>query len=397
MMFEQLEMAPADPILGLSAAFKSDSNPNKINLGVGVYQDASGQTPILAAVKTAEQRVLATEKSKSYLSIEGSPEYGAAVRKLLLGSDHEILTAERAITVQSPGGTGALRTAGDFLARHYGDRPIWLSDPTWANHPKVFEAAGLQVETYPYFDAETNGLNEAALLATLRQIPTGHIVLLHGCCHNPTGADPSLAAWEQIADIVAERRLLPLVDFAYQGLGDGLHEDAAGLKALCRPGCELLIASSFSKNFGLYKERIGALTLVGTDADAAAKALSHLKIAVRTSYSNPPAHGSAIVSEILGDRALSEQWEAEVAQMRERINGMRQQLVQGLKTQGIDRDFSFIERQRGMFSFSGLGAEQVTTLREQYAIYIVGGGRINVAGLTSANLDYFCEAVASVL
>ena len=396
-MFEQLEMAPADPILGLSAAFKSNSTPDKINLGVGVYQDSSGQTPILDSVKTAEERILANEKSKSYLSIEGSPEYGIAVRKLLLGPEHEILSCERAVTVQSPGGTGALRIAGDFLARHYGDRPIWLSEPTWANHPKIFQAAGLQVETYPYFDAETNGLNESALLTALTKIPEGHIVLLHGCCHNPTGVDPSPACWGHIADIIAERNLLPLVDFAYQGLGDGLREDAVGLEALSRPGCELLIASSFSKNFGLYKERVGALTLVGADRDAAAKAMSHLKIAVRTSYSNPPAHGSAIVSEILGDEALSAQWEGEVAQMRKRINDMRVELVRGLKAKGIERNFSFIEQQRGMFSFSGLGTEQVEALREKYAIYIVGGGRINVAGLTSTNLEYFCESVAAVL
>mgnify|MGYP003977731293 FL=1 len=396
-MFEQLEMAPADPILGLSAAFKSNSNPDKINLGVGVYQDSSGQTPILDSVKTAEERILANEKSKSYLSIEGSPEYGIAVRKLLLGPEHEILSCERAVTVQSPGGTGALRIAGDFLARHYGDRPIWLSEPTWANHPKIFQAAGLQVETYPYFDAETNGLNESSLLTALTKIPEGHIVLLHGCCHNPTGVDPSPACWGHIADIIAERNLLPLVDFAYQGLGDGLREDAVGLEALSRPGCELLIASSFSKNFGLYKERVGALTLVGADRDAAAKAMSHLKIAVRTSYSNPPAHGSAIVSEILGDEALSAQWEGEVAQMRKRINDMRVELVRGLKVKGIERNFSFIEQQRGMFSFSGLGTEQVEALREKYAIYIVGGGRINVAGLTSTNLEYFCESVAAVL
>ena len=396
-MFEQLEMAPADPILGLSAAYKSNSNPDKINLGVGVYQDRSGETPILDSVKTAEERGLANEKSKTYLSIEGSPEYGIAVRKLLLGPEHEILCCERAVTVQSPGGTGALRIAGDFLARHYGDRPIWLSEPTWANHPKIFQAAGLQVETYPYFDEETNGLNESALLTALTKIPEGHIVLLHGCCHNPTGVDPSPACWGHIADIIAERNLLPLVDFAYQGLGDGLREDAVGLEALSRPGCELLIASSFSKNFGLYKERVGALTLVGADRDAAAKAMSHLKIAVRTSYSNPPAHGSAIVSEILGDEALSAQWEGEVAQMRKRINDMRVELVRGLKAKGIERNFSFIEQQRGMFSFSGLGTEQVETLRKKYAIYIVVGGRINVAGLTSTNLEYFCESVAAVL
>jgi aspartate/tyrosine/aromatic aminotransferase len=312
-MFEQLDMAPADPILGLSATFKSDSNPDKINLGVGVYQNASGQTPILASVKTAQERVLATEETKSYLSIEGSPEYGAAVQKLLLGPDHEILNAQRAVTVQSPGGTGALRIAGDFLARHFADASIWISQPTWSNHPKIFEAAGLNVETYPYFDAETSTLDERALLSALAQIPTGHIALLHGCCHNPTGVDPNPETWEKIADIIAERRLLPLVDFAYQGLGDGLREDATGLAVLCRRGAELLIASSFSKNFGLYKERVGALTLVAADKKAAEKALSHLKIAVRTNYSNPPAHGSAIVSAVLADDELTRQWEGEVA------------------------------------------------------------------------------------
>ena len=294
-MFQQLEMAPADPIMGLSAAFKSNANPNKINLSVGVYQDASGQTPVLASVQTAQERVLAAEKTKSYLSIEGSAEYGAAVRELILGVGHE--AAERAITVQSPGGTGALRLAGDFLAQHLGDRPIWISEPTWANHPKIFASAGLQVETYPYFDAGANSIDADALLAALGQIPSGHVVLLHGCCHNPTGCDPTPDTWRQIAEVVAERGLLPLVDFAYQGFGDGLDEDATGLRTICDTGCELLVASSFSKNFGLYNERVGALTLIGADADAAARALSHLKIAARTSYSNPPAHGAAMVRE----------------------------------------------------------------------------------------------------
>ena len=390
-------MAPADPIMGLSAAFKSNENPNKINLSVGVYQDASGQTPVLAAVQTAQERVLAAEKTKSYLSIEGSSEYGAVVRELILGVGHE--AAGRAITVQSPGGTGALRLAGDFLAQNLGDRPIpiWISEPTWANHPKIFASAGLQVETYSYFDAGTNSLDADALLAALGQIPAGHVVLLHGCCHNPTGCDPAPDLWRQIAEVVTERGLLPLVDFAYQGFGDGLDEDATGLRAICDTGCELLVASSFSKNFGLYNERVGALTLIGADADAAERALSHLKIAARTSYSNPPAHGAAMVCEILGDAVLRRQWEGELAEMRERINRVRQRLVARLSEQGVERDFSFIERQRGMFSFSGLNAEQVEVLREQYAIYIVAGGRINVAGLTEDNLDYFCSAVAAVL
>ena len=274
---------------------------------------------------------------------------------------------------------------------------MWISEPTWANHPRIFASAGLQVETYPYFDTGANSLDADALLAALGQIPAGHVVLLHGCCHNPTGCDPTPDIWRQVAEVVAERGLLPLVDFAYQGFGDGLDEDATGLRAICDTGCELLVASSFSKNFGLYNERVGALTLIGADAEAAERALSHLKIAARTSYSNPPAHGAAMVCEILGDAVLRRQWEGELAQMRERINRVRQRLVARLSEQGVEHDFSFIERQRGMFSFSGLNAEQVEVLREQYAIYIVAGGRINVAGLTEDNLDYFCASVAAVL
>ncbi len=396
-MFEKLDMAPADPILGLSAAFKSDDNPNKINLGVGVYQDDAGKTPILPSVAEAEKRILASATSKSYLAIDGTPEYNRAVQSLLLGDDHEIVRSERAVTVQSPGGTGALRIAGDFLHRHFPNARLWLSQPTWANHPKIFQAAGIDVQSYPYFDATNNGLDFSAMLAALNEIPAGDVVLLHGCCHNPTGVDPTPAQWEQIADAAQERGWLPLVDFAYQGFGDGLNRDASGLRALCRPGLELLVASSFSKNFGLYQERIGALTLVAADDGAAARGLSHLKIAVRTSYSNPPAHGSAIVAEILSDETLRAQWESEVAAMRARINGMRQLFVDTLSAKGAQGDFSFIARQRGMFSYSGLSDDQVQRLREEYAIYIVGGGRINVAGMTAANMDALCTAIAAVL
>lgn len=396
-MFEQLDMAPADPILGLSAAFKSDTNPQKINLGVGVYQDDEGKTPILPSVAEAEQRILAQATSKSYLAIDGTPEYNRAVQNLLLGSDHEIVHSSRAVTVQSPGGTGALRIAGDFLHRHFPSARLWLSQPTWANHPKIFQSAGMDVQTYPYFDAANNGLDFSAMIEALRGVPAGDIVLLHGCCHNPTGVDPTPEQWAELADVAQSAGWLPLVDFAYQGFGDGIEEDAAGLRALCRPGQELLVASSFSKNFGLYQERIGALTLIAADAEAAAHGLSHLKIAVRTSYSNPPAHGSAIVAEILSDAALRAQWEEEVAQMRARINGMRQLFVDTLKAHGAPGDFSFIARQRGMFSYSGLNDAQVQRLREEHAIYIVGGGRINVAGMTAANMDVLCAAIASVL
>ena len=396
-MFEKLDMAPPDPILGLTVAFKEDPNPAKINLGAGVYKDARGNTPIFASVKQAEERILTGETSKSYLPIDGPPEYARAVQELIFGANHEIVSSGHAITAQTPGGTGGLRVAGDFIHQQFPQASIWLSDPTWANHPKIFGAAGLQVKTYPYFDAATNGLDFERMLAGIAAIPAGDVLLLHGCCHNPTGVDPTPEQWVQIADTLADSGVLPLVDFAYQGLGDGLREDAQGLLALCRPGVELLVSSSFSKNFGLYSERIGALTLVAADAEAAARGLSHLKIAVRTNYSNPPAHGSAIVTEVLADPELSRQWDGEVAEMRARINGMRQLFVDTLKAKGVGRDFSFISRQRGMFSFSGLTPEQVGQLRDQHSIYIVNSGRINVAGITGDNIDTLCSAIASVL
>ena len=396
-MFESLQAAPADPILGLTEAFKKDPHPGKINLGVGVYKDAQGNTPVFASVKQAEERILAAQTSKNYLAIEGAPEYGAVVQELLLGNRHEIITGQRAVTSQTPGGTGALRVAADFIHAMFPTAHIWLSDPTWANHPKVFEAAGMEVNTYPYFDAATNDLDLEAMLQTLEKIPTGDVILLHGCCHNPSGVDPNPEQWQRIATVIAARRLLPLVDFAYQGLGAGLKDDAAGLLSLCRPEAELLIASSFSKNFGLYNERVGALTLVGSSPEAAATALGHIKICVRTNYSNPPAHGAALVTAVLQDPALRSQWLGEVAAMRDRINGMRQLFVERLKGKGVERDFSFITRQRGMFSFSGLTPQQVETLRERNAIYIVGSGRINVAGMTEDNIDTLCDALAAVL
>ena len=396
-MFEKLDMAPPDPILGLTAAFNEETNPNKINLGVGVYKDSQGKTPVLASVKKAEERILAAEQSKSYLPIDGPPAYSRAVQELLFGADHEIIANGRAVTAQSPGGTGGLRVAGDFIYQQFPTARIWLSEPTWANHPKIFQASGLEIKTYPYFDTATNGLDFESMLAAIEQIPAGDVLLLHGCCHNPTGVGPTPEQWAQIGAVVSARGILPLVDFAYQGLGSGLSEDGVGLLALCRPGLELLVASSFSKNFGLYNERIGALTLVAADADGAATALSHLKIAVRTNYSNPPAHGSAIVTEVLNDPELRQQWDTEVASMRDRINGMRQLFVDTLKAKGVEGDFSFITHQLGMFSFSGLTPEQVAQLRDQYAIYIVNSGRINVAGITEANIDYLCTAIASVL
>ena len=396
-MFDTFDMAPADAILGLTEAFKKDANPAKINLGVGVYKDADNNTPIFAAVKLAEERLLTSETSKSYLPIPGAEAYGAAVRALLFGADHEIIKANRAATAHTPGGTGALRVAGDFIHTRLPGARLWLSDPTWANHANVFAAAGLDIERYPYYDAENKCLKFDAMVDALKSVPDGDVVLFHGCCHNPTGMDPTPEQWAVLADVASERGFLPLFDFAYHGLADGLDEDAVGLRTFCRPGCELLIASSFSKNFGLYNERVGALTVVAGSQDAAERAFSHVKKVIRANYSNPPVHGAAIVTTVVNDPDLRASWENEVKSMRDRINGMRRLFVETLAAKGVTRDFSFLTKQRGMFSFSGLTKEQVLKLREENAIYIVDSGRINVAGMTPGNMDTLCSAIAHVI
>ena len=396
-MFETINPAPEDAILGLTVAFQKDSNPNKVNLGVGVYKDGSGQTPVLSTVKEAEERLLRSEATKSYLPIDGLAAYAALSQQIVLGSEHDILSAGRAATVQTPGGTGALRVAADFVRRIFPNATVWLSDPTWPNHPNVFGSAALQVQTYPYFEAETNGVAFDRMMAALETIPKGDVLLLHGCCHNPTGADFSPQQWQAVAAVCADRGILPLLDFAYQGFGDGLDEDAAGVRIVAEHCRELLVATSYSKNFGLYNERVGALTLVADSAEAADAANSHMKICVRTNYSNPPAHGGQIVAEILGDPELRQRWEVELAEMRNRINDMRHLFVETLDQRGAGRDFSFIARQRGMFSYSGLTSAQVQALRERHSVYIVGSGRINVAGMTEANMDYLCEAIADIL
>ncbi len=396
-MFENIQAAPADPILGLTAAFKEDSNPEKINLGVGVYKDNTGITPIFPTVKEAEKKLLESENSKSYLPIDGDPDYGKCVRKLLFGDGSDLIDAGRAVTLQTPGGTGALRLAADFLAKNAADTKIWLSDPTWANHNKVFTAAGVELASYPYYNAEAKSLDFDKMCEALKTVPEGDVVLLHGCCHNPTGQDPTIEQWNTIAAILSERKAVPFVDFAYQGLGAGIEEDAAGLRALAKVCPEILVASSFSKNFGLYCERVGALTFVGASAESTKAALSQLKVCARTNYSNPPAHGGMIVKTVLTDQTLRSQWEEEVKGVRERINKMRDLFVETLKQKGVNQDFSFIKRQNGMFSFSGLKKDQVATLREKHSIYIVGSGRINVAGMTADNMDGLCEAIAGVL
>jgi aspartate/tyrosine/aromatic aminotransferase len=396
-MFEHLDLAKPDAILGLSEAFRKDPNPAKINLTVGVYKDAEGATPVLVSVKQAEARILKTEQSKGYLPMTGSADFAEAVQGMLFGENHELLGSKRMVTAQTPGGTGALRVAGDFLHTMYPDTKLWLSQPTWPNHPGVFKAAGMPIETYPYFDATTNSLALDAMLERFDTIPAGDVVLLHGCCHNPTGVDLSHEQWERIAEVVRRRQLLPLIDFAYQGFGEGIEEDASGLRAVCRACDEVLICSSYSKNFSLYNERTGALTLIAQSDKQAEAALSHIKLRIRTNYSNPPAHGGAIVSTVLGDDGLRTAWHQEVAAMRDRIRSMRELFVRTLVAQGVERDFSFMGEQRGMFSFSGLTPSQVDVLREKYAIYVVGSGRVNVAGMTPANMDRLCEAIASVL
>ncbi|MCW8348124.1 aspartate/tyrosine/aromatic aminotransferase [Vibrio sp. ZSDZ65] len=396
-MFEKVVAAPADPILGLTEEFKKDTRAEKINLGVGIYKNEQGQTPVLATVKKAEAALLENEKTKSYLTIEGTAEYGLAVQKLLFGADSAIVSEKLAKTAQAPGGTGALRVAGEFIKRQLSSAKIWISNPTWANHNGVFAAAGIETAQYRYYNSETKDKDFAGMVADLEQAAAGDIVLLHGCCHNPTGIDPTPAEWEQLAKLVADKGLIPLFDFAYQGFAKGVEEDAQGLRTFAKYNKEILVASSFSKNFGLYNERVGAFTLVAASEEIATTAFSQVKGIIRSIYSNPPAHGAAVVTYILNDEALRAEWENEVAEMRDRIQEMRGLFVETLKTEGVDADFSFIERQNGMFSFSGLSKEQVNRLKDEFAIYIVGSGRISVAGMTKSNMTPLCKGIAAVL
>lgn len=396
-MFEKVTAAPADPILGLTDIFRNDPRAHKINLGVGIYKDEAGQTPVLRCVKKAEARLVAEQTTKNYLSIEGVQAYADVVQKLLFGDNAAIISEQRARTAQSPGGTGALRIAGEFIARKLDTNTIWISNPTWANHRAVFEASGLEVKEYGYYDADAKDLDFDAMLADLAHAKAGDAVLLHGCCHNPTGIDPTPAQWEQLAKLSAEKGWLPLFDFAYQGFGKGIDEDAYGLRVFAEHNKELLIASSFSKNFGMYNERVGAFTLVAKNAETANTSFSQVKAIIRAIYSNPPAHGANVIAMIAEDPALYTDWLAELAEMRERIQEMRTLFVEKLASRGVSRDFSFIARQNGMFSFSGLTKEQVKRLNDEFAIYIVGSGRISVAGITKNNIDALCDGIAAVL
>lgn len=397
-MFESIALAPPDPILGITEAFNRDERQTKINLSVGVYKDASGATPVLPSVKEAEKRLLTTEKSKGYKPIDGDPTYGKAVRELLFGKESALVAAGGlAATAHTPGGTGALRLAADFLGTKAGVKRIWQSNPTWENHRAIFQAVGFEVLPYAYYAPETHGLDFAGLKASLNAVQPGDAVLLHACCHNPSGVDPTLAEWQEIAALLKTKKALPVIDFAYQGFGVGLEEDAASVRIFEREFDELLVASSFSKNFGLYNERTGALTLKTASKDATVAALSQLKICARVNYSNPPAHGGAIVSTILTDADLRRQWEAEVKEMRDRIQSVRDAFVSGLAAAGAKQDFSFISKQKGMFSFSGISKDQVERLKSEFGVYVVGSGRINVAGITEANLPTLIQALVAVL
>lgn len=396
-MFESISAAPADPILGLADLFRADDRPNKINLGIGVYKDETGKTPVLTSVKKAEQYLLENETTKNYLSIDGLADFARCTQELLFGKENALISAGRACTAQTPGGTGALRVAADFLATQTNVKRVWVSNPSWPNHKNVFNAAGLEVCDYQYYDAANHSLDFDGMLASLQEAQAGDVVLFHGCCHNPTGIDPTADQWQQLAQLSLEKGWLPLFDFAYQGFARGLDEDAEGLRIFAASHQELIVASSYSKNFGLYNERVGALTLVAATADVAKTAFSQVKYSIRANYSNPPSHGAAVVATILGNDALRTIWLQELTDMRQRIQRMRQLFVNTLAEKGAQRDFSFIIKQNGMFSFSGLTKDQVVRLREEFGVYAVNSGRVNVAGMTPDNMSALCEAIVAVL
>jgi aromatic-amino-acid transaminase len=396
-MFATVEMAPRDPILGLTEAFNADTRTEKVNLGVGVYCDDTGRIPLLAAVREAEQVRIASAPARGYLPIEGFAAYNQAVQQLLFGADSPLLAAGRVATFEALGGTGGLRIGADFLRRLYPDAQAWISDPSWENHRALFEAAGFRVNAYPYYDAATHGVKFEAMMAALRSMPAHSVVVLHACCHNPTGVDLDAAQWDAIVATVRERDLVAFLDMAYQGFGDGIDADALALRKFADSGLDFFVSSSFSKSFSLYGERVGALSIVTADRDETARVISQVKRVIRTSYSNPPTHGAAIVAAVLSTPALRQLWEKELAGMRDRIRAMREDLVRKLRENGVTQDFSFVARQRGMFSYSGLNPAQVERLRNEFAIYAVTTGRICLAALNSRNIDYVAKAMAAVI
>lgn len=396
-MFERLHRLQTDPILGLMAAFRADTDPRKVDLGVGVYRDDRGETPVLSSVRRAEQAVLARQSTKSYVSSLGNVGFNQAMERLVLGEDHPALGADRVRSIQSPGGCGALRLGAELIRNAWPDTVIHVSTPTWANHVPLMSGAGLKLERYPYYDPATGGVRFESMLAALEALPAHAVVLLHAACHNPTGADLSEEQWREVLAVVKRRTLLPFIDIAYQGLGTGLAEDAFAVRLFCAELPEVVVALSCSKNFGLYRERTGCLHVISDSSKSGDAALSHLVRTARSLYSMPPDHGAAIVHEIMGNAALREDWAQEVASMRQRLSGLRHELVKHLARACPQRDFGFIAAQRGMFSFLGVDTAQVHALQERHHVYMTDDSRINIGGLRADNLEYFAQAVAHVL
>ena len=396
-LFAGVEMAPRDPILGVTETFNADTNPRKVNLGVGVYYDDNGKVPVLECVRRAEQKLAATALPRNYLPIDGLQAYDRGVQELVFGANSPALREQRIVTVQTLGGTGALKVGADLLRRLNGAAQIWISDPSWENHQALFDYAGFKVQAYPYYDPATHGVKFDAMMGALRKLPSGAIAVLHACCHNPTGVDLAPHQWEQVIEVVNSRGIVPFLDMAYQGFADGLEADAAAVRRFAAACPVVLVSTSFSKSLSLYGERVGALSLVAGSADDAARVLSQVKRVIRTNYSNPPTHGGQAVVTVLTTPELRALWDNELGEMRERIKTMRRQLVDKIRAQRADFDFSFIVKQRGLFSYSGLTREQVRRLREEYSLYAIESGRICVPALNSRNVDYVAQAIASVL
>ncbi len=392
-----VEMAISDPILGINEAFSADPRANKVNLGVGVYCNESGKIPVLRTVQKAERAFLETSLPRNYLPIDGLPAYNHAVQELLFGVDATVIKEGRVVTVQALGGTGGLKIGADFLKRLLPDVPVAISDPSWENHRSLFDAAGFRTILYPHYDEATNNLNFSKMLDGLNALPRGTVAILHACCHNPTGVDPTLQQWKEIMGTVQTRGLFPFFDLAYQGFAEGIDADASAVRLFTDAGISFFVSSSFSKSFSLYGERVGELSIVCSDGREADRVLSQLKRIIRTNYSNPPTHGAIIVAAVLGNLELRSAWEGELAEMRERTNSMRRELVAKLESRGVQRDFSFLQRQRGMFSYLGLTSTQVNLLREEFGVYLVGTGRICFAALNTRNIDWVADAIAHVV
>lgn len=395
-IFAAVETAPRDPILGLNESFNADTRSTKVNLGVGVYFDDNGKIPLLAAVKTAEDARVKAALPRGYQPIEGAPAYNQAVQNLLLGKDSDLIANGQVITAQALGGTGALKIGADYLKRLNPDAKVYISDPSWENHRALFESAGFVVENYPYYDAATRGVNFTGMKTFLNGLKAGSVIILHACCHNPTGADLSDTQWQEVVDVCRERGLVPFLDMAYQGFAEGIEADAVAVRAFSASGLQFFVSSSFSKSFSLYGERVGALSIITASKEEAGRVLSQVKRVIRTNYSNPPIHGGALVAGVLSSPELRQMWEDELGGMRTRIRTMRTGLVEAIKAQGVAQDFSFVVQQRGMFSYTGLTAAQVERMKDEFGIYAVSTGRICLAALNSKNVDYVAKAIAAV-